>query len=755
MTTRRKCIKELKLIEGKRNDTSKTEEEYPGWWWIDEKAAKGEAAAADVLWQVGIRGLARVDDRTVRAILWTLVALHPSLNSGIMTEWAMVLQEWSDREHVDTLRAAEAAAVPAPAPAAVASVVSISPKEQSAGARARVRARGVGEVGPLGDALGKLDLASPGQSQGQEQEQEGSGRQKQKRRRGRGNRARTDAGATDTPSPTDDTATATTAATAGTKASASAGAKSTAATQQQQQQQQQQAATKAPIYRTLVVTDAASDALRVLSGDVQVVGMMLERMSQVSSCSCSCSVLWPLSRPSHTHSHTHSHTRSHTPLIPQLGHSLLYGLTGQVIGSASEGVLTEFEEQCFEATMDAFLRLVFPRLPAIVATIGKGSGDIGPFPGSVQAYRASPTRLPGEASWLMSLSAAEQKEAVRRRSLLRVVAEAAWPRIYELWRGVDHMISLLVAPIDSFGRMATLVRGMYLWYLMDECSLESPVPPLPQQQQQQQQQGTAAAKGRRTRRGGKRAVGMQEPPFGLSGGGSGGRGRGPVQRARGLLGVPIDYDGHLFNDSARFSQRHPLGNPFARSAGAGASLGLGTAATFATMIHHLSHALSYSEWDNGDSPPPPILPCVHDFAAFPSWGKEALVSPRKNLGFFLTQLSGHNQHARADLLPTWLLFGEQTLAVRGGGGGQAGAAERLATAHKQWRYQAGSILPIPTPILPPKIPMCASKPSLPVLPEFSHQHLRHYHYTFGTNTTTTQVAVRGGLGSCPWRLRPP
>jgi hypothetical protein len=271
------------MIESKRNDTSKSEEEYPGWWWMDEKAAKGEAVAADVLWQVGIRGLARVDNRTVRAILWTLVALHPSLNSGIMTEWAMVMQEWSDSEHIDTLRAAAAAA------AAVPAVASITPKDKSAragagaGAGAGVRAS---EKNPLGDILVKLDGSTSQQSLDKGQGQDGGERQKQKRGRGRRGRGKNDAGATDLP-PNDDAATASASATTGTKASNSAGAKNIATQQQQQQQQQhlQQGAaavaTGVPIYRTLVVTDSASDCLRVLSEDVHVVGMLLERMSQV------------------------------------------------------------------------------------------------------------------------------------------------------------------------------------------------------------------------------------------------------------------------------------------------------------------------------------------------------------------------------------------------------------------------------------------------------------------------------------------
>ena len=222
--------------------------------------------------------------------------------------------------------------------------------------------------------------------------------------------------------------------------------------------------------------------------------------------------------------------------LGDVGFSLLFNITGQVITDDGEEV-PYYEEEHYDALFELFLCVVAPRLAAyhkqlltedmygmsrsrtgsvdtkhsrkkskkrkVVKEEFKKKEDKSILRGSVE-NNASTVSLEDMSIHLNSIGTfhvsdilasgrlllphelsqcnesqrtgpkAQKFSPFIQMSMLRYVTEYLKPELLTLWHAVDNMLSLLTSNIDEADRLAALVRGMYIWMVVDEATVSIP-----------------------------------------------------------------------------------------------------------------------------------------------------------------------------------------------------------------------------------------------------------------------------------------
>ena len=157
------------------------------------------------------------------------------------------------------------------------------------------------------------------------------------------------------------------------------------------------------IYRTHLYVSSDADPLSVLSEDGCMIGMLLQRIDQV-------------------------------------GHMLVFGLTGQIAGSSNR-VLSDFEKDSFAGLIDLLFRIFIPRLPALCQSLF----------GSIREWYG-------------------------KESMFKMVCDKTFPKHEILWDSLKRSLQLFQSPIDNYQRIVDLFHGMWFYHIMTEhtCVWEGP-----------------------------------------------------------------------------------------------------------------------------------------------------------------------------------------------------------------------------------------------------------------------------------------
>jgi quinol monooxygenase YgiN len=121
----------------------------------------------------------------------------------------------------------------------------------------------------------------------------------------------------------------------------------------------------------------------------------------------------------------------------------------------------------FDVCFELFLRVFVPRLPAIFKQI---CPDLKLTESPPLEDNINSSQFVFVNNWA---SRGHLFDSGKGSNMLAAVTSRLYPPLYDLFASIDQMLCLSYAAMENSDRLATLIRGVFVWYLIEESTSQS------------------------------------------------------------------------------------------------------------------------------------------------------------------------------------------------------------------------------------------------------------------------------------------